>query len=95
MENEYFCTRFKELKTLGYVTRKPVRQGQRIVGWETIVHEVPQENSLLGGYEHVENEDVQSSKLLNTDNNQILNKHITNTKKIKSSSTRYRKLSSI
>lgn len=81
-----FRTGFKELKNLGYVTRKPVRQGQRIVGWETIVHEVPQDNSLLGGFEHVENEDVQSedvqsSRLLNTDNNQILNKQITNTKK--------------
>lgn len=80
-----FRSGFKELKTLGYVTRKPLREGQRIVGWETIVHEVPQDNSLLCGFEHVENEEVQNvhvqnGRLLSTDNNQILNKQITNTK---------------
>lgn len=82
-----FRAGFKELQDHGYVTRQPVREGQRIASWETIVHEVPQENSLLCGFVHVENEevqnvhvqneDVQNSRLLSTDNNQVLN--ITNT----------------
>ncbi|MCS5500908.1 DnaD domain protein [Lysinibacillus sp. A4] len=79
-----FRAGFKELQDHGYVTRQPVREGQRIASWETIVHEVPQEDSLLCGFVHVENEevqnvhvqneDVQNSRLLSTDNNQVLNK---------------------
>jgi len=82
-----FRAGFKELRDHGYITRQPVREGQRIASWETIVHEVPQEkddDSLLCGFVHVENEevqnvhvqneDVQNSRLLSTDNNQVLNK---------------------
>ncbi|OMC83337.1 DnaD domain protein [Viridibacillus sp. FSL H8-0123] len=82
-----FRAGFKELQNCGYVTRQPVREGQRIKEWETIVHEVPQDNSLLCGFVHVENEDVQNvhvqnedvqnSRLLSTDNNQVLNLPIT------------------
>lgn len=83
-----FRSGFKELKDHGYITRQPVREGQRIVRWETIVHEVPQNkknegDSLLCGFVHVENEDiqnvhvqsedVQNSRLLSTDINQVLN----------------------
>ena len=81
-----FRAGFDELKKCGYIERRPIREGQRIKEWETIVHEVPQvkEDSLLCGFVHVENEDVQNvhvqnediqnSRLLSTDNNQVLNK---------------------
>lgn len=81
-----FRAGFDELKKCGYIERKPIREGQRIKEWETIVHEVPQvkDDSLLCGFVHVENEevqnvhvqneDVQNSRLLSIDNNQVLNK---------------------
>lgn len=79
-----FRAGFKELQDAGYVVRRPVREGQRIKEWETVVYEVPQDNSLLCGFVdvenvHVQNEDVQSvdvqnGTLLSTDINQVLNK---------------------
>lgn len=80
-----FRAGFKELQNCGYVTRQPIREGQRIKEWETIVHEVPQDNSLLCGFVHVENEDVQNvhvqnSRLLSTDNTNYLNKPSTDKK---------------
>ncbi|MFJ7663931.1 DnaD domain protein [Lysinibacillus sp. NPDC097162] len=84
-----FRAGFKELQDYGYITRKPVREGQRITRWETIVHEVPQvkEDSLLCGIVHVENEEVQNvqvqnSRVLNINNNQVLNKSITDNNKV-------------
>lgn len=92
-----FRAGFKELQEAGYVVRKPIREGQRIKSWETIVYEVPQDNSLLCGSVHVENEDVQNlhvqnedvqsvhvqnSGLLSTDINQVLNKPNTDTNQV-------------
>lgn len=51
-----FRSGFKELTDLGYVKRKPIREGQRIARWETIVYEVPLHCSFV----HVEDEDVRS-----------------------------------
>lgn len=79
-----FRAGFNELKVCGYVERRPVREGQRIKEWETIVHEVPQDNSLLTDFQHVEKQEVENQEvgfqkvenrtLLSTDNNQVLNK---------------------
>lgn len=82
-----FRSGFEELKQFGYITRQPVREGQRIKEWETIVHEIPQDNSLLCCFVHVENEDVQNedvqnSRLLSTDINQVLNKPNTDIDKV-------------
>lgn len=72
-----FRSGFNELKEHGYVERVPIREGQRIVRWETIVHEVPKK-SLLTDFQEVENQEVdfqevENPTLLNTDNNQVLN----------------------
>ncbi|WP_397537850.1 DnaD domain-containing protein [Rummeliibacillus pycnus] len=79
-----FRAGFNELKTCGYVERRPIRQGQRIKEWETIVHEIPQDNSLLTDFQHVEKQEVEKQEvgfqevenrtLLSTDINQVLNK---------------------
>lgn len=68
-----FRAGFKELGDQGYVKRKPVRKGQRIERWETIVYENPE----LCGSVYVENVDVhnedvqklhvQNDALLSTD----------------------------
>jgi uncharacterized phage protein (TIGR02220 family) len=57
-----FRSGLKELKENGYVKRNAVREGNKIVGWETIVTEIPQtlDNSLLACFVHVENEQVQN-----------------------------------
>jgi hypothetical protein len=51
-----FRSGLKELKDYGYVKRFPVREGQRIKHWETVIYEVPQqkENSLDGEIQQVE-----------------------------------------
>lgn len=74
-----FSSGFKELKDCGYVERKPIREGQRIVRWETIVHEIPYKDSLQPDFQEVENQEVgflevENQPLLSTDNNQVLNK---------------------
>ncbi|MDW8515083.1 conserved phage C-terminal domain-containing protein [Priestia flexa] len=79
-----FRSGFKELKTHGYVKRYPLREGNRITGWETVVHEVPQDDSLDGEFqqvenlhvenEDVENEDVENQRLLSTDSTKYLSK---------------------
>ncbi|WP_431030093.1 DnaD domain-containing protein [Lysinibacillus sp. LZ02] len=79
-----FQSGFKELKDCGYVERKPVREGQRIVRWETIVHEIPYKDSLQPDFQEVEKlqvenqevgfQEVENQPLLSTDNNQVLNK---------------------
>lgn len=86
-----FRAGFKELQDYGYVTRQPVREGQRIASWETIVHEVPQEkdDSLLCCFVHVENEDVQNSRLLSIDNNQVLNKSSTDNNQVLTTDTKH------
>ncbi|TKI66654.1 DnaD domain protein [Lysinibacillus mangiferihumi] len=78
-----FRAGFNELKTCGYIERKPIREGQRIKEWETIVHEVPI-NSLLTDFQEVEKQEVENQEvgfqevenrtLLSIDNNQVLNK---------------------
>lgn len=92
-----FRAGFKELQDFGYVVRKPIREGQRIKVWETVVYEVPINDSLLCGSVHVENEDVQNvhvqnedvqnSRLLSTDSNQVLNKPNTDNNQVLTSST--------
>jgi uncharacterized phage protein (TIGR02220 family) len=76
-----FRSGLKELKENGYVKRNPVREGNKIVGWETVVTEIPSQTldkSLLACFVHVENEQVQNvhvqkdvllstESLLNTD----------------------------
>lgn len=91
-----FRAGFKELQDFGYVVRKPIREGQRIKEWETVVYEVPINDSLLCGSVHVENEDVQNvhvqnedvqnSRLLSTDSNQVLNKPNTDNNQVLTSS---------
>ncbi|WP_404453996.1 DnaD domain protein [Virgibacillus necropolis] len=56
-----FRSGFKELEKYGYTKRRPVREGQRIAYWETIVYE----NPLLCGSAHVENVDVQKLNVQN------------------------------
>ncbi|MFJ7891321.1 DnaD domain protein [Lysinibacillus xylanilyticus] len=78
-----FRAGFNELKKCGYIERKPIREGQRIKEWETIVHEVPI-NSLLTDFQEVEKQEIENQEvgfqevenrtLLSTDNNQVLNK---------------------
>lgn len=55
-----FRSGLKELKDTGYVKREPVREGNRIVRWETVVSEIPLDNSLLADFVQVENVQVQS-----------------------------------
>lgn len=56
-----FRSGLNELKEYGYVKREPIREGQRIVRWETVVYE----NPLLCGFVHVQNEDVQNVHVQN------------------------------
>ncbi len=86
-----FRAGFNELKTCGYIERKPIREGQRIKEWETIVHEVPI-HSLLTDFQEVEKQEVENQEvgfqevenrtLLSIDNNQVLNKPNTDNNKV-------------
>ncbi|WP_431808774.1 DnaD domain-containing protein [Lysinibacillus sphaericus] len=81
-----FRAGFNELKTCGYIERKPIREGQRIKEWETVVHEVPI-NSLLTDFQEVEKQEVgfqevENRTLLSTDNNQVLNKQNTDNNQV-------------
>lgn len=58
-----FRSGFKELKEMGYVKREPIREGQRIVRWETIVYE----NPLLAEKLHVGNVHVGNVHVQNGD----------------------------
>lgn len=58
-----FRSGFKELTDMGYVKRQPIREGQRIVSWETIVYEVPLHCSFV----QVENVDVQDVDVQDVD----------------------------
>lgn len=80
-----FRSGWKELTKAGYVTRRAVRDGQRIKYWETVIRENPDvtSNSLLGGFQDVENLDVENldvdnRKLLSTNNTKYLIKPSTN-----------------
>jgi predicted transcriptional regulator len=63
-----FRSGFKELEKYGYVKRFPVRDGNRIVEWDTTVYE----NPVLG-----ENGDIQKDALL-SNNNKLSNKELSN-----------------
>lgn len=86
-----FRAGFNELKECGYIERKPIREGQRIKEWETIVHEVPI-NSLLTDFQEVEKQEIENQEvgfqevenrtLLSTDNNQVLNKSNTDNNQV-------------
>ncbi|MCQ6285846.1 DnaD domain protein [Bacillus cereus] len=79
----------KELKEYGYLQRIPIRNDKnKIVSWETVIHEVPQVEPLVGfppveepPMENplVENPPVENPELLNTN---ILNTNILSTNKL-------------
>ena len=75
-----FRSGWKELTELGYVERKPIRSGNRISSWETIIREKPDisTNPELSCFVHVDDVHVQNGKLLNTNNTKYLNKQSTN-----------------
>ncbi|MGC7931282.1 DnaD domain protein [Lysinibacillus sp. VIII_CA] len=88
-----FRAGFNELKQCGYIERKPIREGQRIKEWETIVHEVPI-NSLLTDFQEVEKQEVgfqevENRTLLSTDNNQVLNKPNTDNNQVLTTDTKH------
>ncbi|WP_342550491.1 DnaD domain protein [Lysinibacillus sp. FSL M8-0216] len=88
-----FRAGFNELKQCGYIERKPIREGQRIKEWETIVHEVPID-SLLTDFQEVENQEVgfqevENRTLLSTDNNQVLNKPNTDNNQVLTTDTQH------
>ncbi|EJR53675.1 hypothetical protein IIO_05932, partial [Bacillus cereus VD115] len=71
----------KELKEYGYVKRAPIRNDKnKIVSWETVIHEVPQEEP-LADFPPVENPPVENPLLLNTNilSTNKLNTNIQNT----------------
>jgi len=79
-----FRSGWKELETTGYIKRYPVRDGQRIKHWETIIRESVdiEPSSLLCGFVDVQdvdvqNVDVQNVELLSTNNNQVLKEQST------------------
>lgn len=64
-----FRAGFKELTKFGYVKRYPIREGSRIVRWETVVFE----NPLLSDFQQVENQDVENLDIESLDvENQVL-----------------------
>jgi hypothetical protein len=91
-----------ELKKYGYYRKYPVREGQRIVRWESVIYECPgdyqqeeikkekkeekrpkptekPQDSLLRGFVHVENEDVDFVDVQNVECNNInINKELPN-----------------
>ncbi|WP_422118064.1 DnaD domain protein [Bacillus thuringiensis] len=68
----------KELKKYGYVKRFPVKDEKgKIIKWETIVYEVPQEENPHVEIPHVENPYIENQTLLST-NKQNTNKQNTN-----------------
>lgn len=80
-----FRSGWKELEVTGYIKRYPVRDGQRIKHWETIIRESVdiEPSSLLCGFVDVQdvdvqNVDVQNVELLSTNNNQVLKEQSTN-----------------
>lgn len=93
-----FRAGFNELKQCGYIERKPIREGQRIKEWETVVHEVPI-NSLLTDFQEVEKlevenqevgfQEVENRTLLSTDNNQVLNKTNTDNNQVLTTDTKH------
>lgn len=54
-----FRSGFKELTDRGYVKRYPVRKGNRITHWETVVYE----NPLLTDFQEVENQEVENEEV--------------------------------
>jgi len=59
-----FRSGFNELREMGYVKRHPIRKGNRIVKWETIVLENPA-NSLLTDFQEVEKQEVENQEVGN------------------------------
>ena len=57
-----FRSGWKELETAGYIKRYPVRNGQRISHWETIIRESVdiEPSAELSGFVDVQNVDVQN-----------------------------------
>lgn len=76
-----FRSGWKELENTGYVQRQPVRKGNRIDYWETVVREKVdmKANPELCGFEHVENVDVENVDVQNEDvqNDELLSTYST------------------
>ena len=80
-----FRSGWKELETAGYIKRYPVRNGQRISHWETIIREsvdIEPSAELSCSVDvqdvDVQKVDVQNVELLSTYNNQVLKEQSTN-----------------
>lgn len=80
-----FRSGWKELETAGYIKRYPVRNGQRISHWETIIREsvdIEPSAELSCSVDvqdvDVQKVDVQNVELLSTYNNQVLKEQNTN-----------------
>lgn len=72
-----FRSGWKELKEAGYVDRFPIREGGKIVSWQTVIRESVDIEGLSphAGFLNVENEHVDNTKLLITNNtNNLINK---------------------
>lgn len=76
----------KELSEQGYYTKRPIRneKGTRIVQWESIVFEVPENSaslensgvSLLPDFQQIENQDIENQDIENRErNNNYINKN--------------------
>lgn len=82
---------FKELKTLGYIKRYPVRdeKSKKITNWETEIYETPDMGKLHGEephleIQHVENPDVEKPLVgnLHVENPTLINTNILSTNKL-------------
>lgn len=76
-----FRAGFKELTDAGYVKRFPIREGNKIISWETVVHEVP----LLAGFVQVQKVDVQN---VHVQNDVLLSTNSTKNNNTKNNSTK-------
>lgn len=75
----------KELKEYGYVKRNPIRNDKnKIVSWETVIHEVPQQEEPLADFPPVENPPVEIPPVGNppVENPLLLNTNILSTNKL-------------
>src|SRR5699024_6244475 len=81
-----FRAGFKELGEGGYVKRFPIREGNRIVAWETVVYE----NPLLSGFVQVQSVDVQKLHVGNVhvQNDALLSTDLTKNNITKNDSTK-------
>lgn len=65
-------TALKELEEAGYIVRRPLRDDQKIIAWEHVVYENPQNacSRLQSGFLNVDNQNVDNRTLIN---NELIN----------------------